>query len=322
MAAALACGPAGSGKTTTIYACLRELVNKSGSQRSLVSLEDPIEAIVPGVAQSQISAASGFDYETGLKSLLRQDPEVIVVGEIRDRNTAETVFQAALTGHLVLTTFHAGSAAEGICRLADLGIEPYFDGRTRILTPIKQFLPMTIEVWVRTSDLHSMFIVGSDLPDKFGIGLQVNRLIVSAEIVSGGVHAPKPIQPNRWCHMAVVFGDSHATLYVNGKPVARGPASKLSGDTPFVIGNLGEDHLSQFYNGQIRSVRISKGERYSTEFAPDDVLQSDKTAVLVYDASSVRGSRVVDLSVKNNHGIIQRLMIESMRANNATTSPQ
>jgi len=119
------CGPAGSGKTTTIYACLREVADKSGGQRSLVSLEDPIEAAIDGVAQSQVNPAAGFDYATGLKSLMRQDPEVILVGEIRDRETAETVFQAALTGHLVLTTFHAGSAAEAICRLSDMGIEPY-----------------------------------------------------------------------------------------------------------------------------------------------------------------------------------------------------
>jgi type II secretory ATPase GspE/PulE/Tfp pilus assembly ATPase PilB-like protein len=119
------CGPAGSGKTTTIYACLRELTDKSEASRSLVSLEDPIEAVVPGVAQSQINAAAGFDYATGLRSLMRQDPEVILVGEIRDRKTAETVFQAALTGHLVLTTFHAGSAAGAICRLSEMGIEPY-----------------------------------------------------------------------------------------------------------------------------------------------------------------------------------------------------
>ncbi len=119
------CGPAGSGKTTTIYACLREVADKSDGQRSLVSLEDPIEAALEGVAQSQVNPSAGFDYATGLKSLMRQDPEVILVGEIRDRETAETVFQAALTGHLVLTTFHAGSAAEGICRLSDMGIEPY-----------------------------------------------------------------------------------------------------------------------------------------------------------------------------------------------------
>lgn len=118
-------GPAGSGKTTTAYAALREIVRASGSTRSISSLEDPIEAVVPGVAQSQINSAASFDYATGLKSLMRQDPEVIFVGEIRDRNTAETAFQASLTGQLVLTTFHSSSAAGAISRLSDMGIEPY-----------------------------------------------------------------------------------------------------------------------------------------------------------------------------------------------------
>lgn len=118
-------GPAGSGKTTTSYACLREIVDKSAGRRSLVSLEDPIEVVVPGVSQSQVNLQAGLTLETGLKSLLRQDPEVMMVGEIRDRATAETVFQASLTGHLVITTFHAGSAARAISRLSDMGIEPY-----------------------------------------------------------------------------------------------------------------------------------------------------------------------------------------------------
>jgi type II secretory ATPase GspE/PulE/Tfp pilus assembly ATPase PilB-like protein len=90
-----------------------------------VTLEDPIEAVVEGVSQSQVNLAAGFDMPTGLRSLVRQDPDVIMVGEIRDRGTAETVFQASLTGHLVLTTFHAGSAAGSISRLSDMGIEPY-----------------------------------------------------------------------------------------------------------------------------------------------------------------------------------------------------
>jgi len=121
----LVAGPAGSGKTTTLYACLRELAEMGDQPLSLVSLEDPIESVVTGVAQSQVNPAAGFDYATGLRSLMRQDPEVIMVGEIRDRETAETVLQASLTGHLVLTTFHAGSGAEAIGRLADMGIEPY-----------------------------------------------------------------------------------------------------------------------------------------------------------------------------------------------------
>ncbi len=118
-------GPAGSGKTTTIYACLREIDQQSFGGRSLVTLEDPIEVVVPGVDQSQVHPTSGFDMAIGLKSLLRQDPDVLMVGEIRDKNTAETVFQASLTGHLVLTTFHAGSSSQAVSRLGDMGIEPY-----------------------------------------------------------------------------------------------------------------------------------------------------------------------------------------------------
>jgi type II secretory ATPase GspE/PulE/Tfp pilus assembly ATPase PilB-like protein len=123
--AVLITGPAGSGKTTTAYALLRHLARHSAGQKSLVSLEDPIEAAVEGVAQSQIQPGAGFDFATGLRSLMRQDPEVVLVGEIRDRLTAETAYQAALTGHLVLTTFHAGSAAGAVSRLTDMGIEPY-----------------------------------------------------------------------------------------------------------------------------------------------------------------------------------------------------
>ncbi|MBX3411698.1 MAG: type II/IV secretion system protein [Pirellulales bacterium] len=123
--ALLVTGPAGGGKTTTLYACLRELAASSGGMRSLASLEDPIEVEVPGVAQSQTNDKAGFDLATGLRFLLRQDPEVILVGEIRDRVTAEVAFQAALTGHLVLSSFHAGSAAGAISRLSDMGIEPY-----------------------------------------------------------------------------------------------------------------------------------------------------------------------------------------------------
>jgi type II secretory ATPase GspE/PulE/Tfp pilus assembly ATPase PilB-like protein len=118
-------GPSGAGKTTTLYACLRELVAVTENQRNLATLEDPIEVPIAGAAQSQANPAAGFTLELGLRSLLRQDPEVIALGEIRDRSTAEVAFQASLTGHLVLTTFHAGSASGVLGRLADMGIEPY-----------------------------------------------------------------------------------------------------------------------------------------------------------------------------------------------------
>lgn len=121
----LVTGPAGSGKTTTLYAAMRSFVSGSGPRKSLCSLEDPVEALIPGVAQTQVRPDGEMNYQRGLASLMRQDPEVILVGEIRDRETAAIVFQAALTGQLVLSTFHSGSAAEAISRLSEMEIEPY-----------------------------------------------------------------------------------------------------------------------------------------------------------------------------------------------------
>jgi general secretion pathway protein E len=123
--AILLTGPAGSGKTTTAYACLREVQRASAGRRSIVTLEDPIESELPGASQSQVQPSAGFTLATGLRSLMRQDPELVLVGEIRDAETVETVFQAALTGHLVVSTFHAGSATGALSRLLDMGIEPY-----------------------------------------------------------------------------------------------------------------------------------------------------------------------------------------------------
>ena len=123
--AILVSGPAGSGKTTTVYACLREIARQGGGARSLVSIEDPIEVAVDGVAQAQVNPHTGLDLASGLRFLMRQDPEVIMVGEIRDPLTADTALQASLTGHLLLSTFHAGTAAETVGRLLDMSIEPY-----------------------------------------------------------------------------------------------------------------------------------------------------------------------------------------------------
>jgi type II secretory ATPase GspE/PulE/Tfp pilus assembly ATPase PilB-like protein len=137
--AILVSGPAGSGKTTTVYACMREIGRRDRHTRSLVSIEDPIEVAVEGVAQAQVNPAVGLDLAAGLRFLMRQDPEVIMVGEIRDRPTAEAALQASLTGHLLLSTFHAGSAAETVGRLLDMGIEPYV-ARSGLLAILHQRL--------------------------------------------------------------------------------------------------------------------------------------------------------------------------------------
>jgi len=115
-------GPTGSGKTTTLYAILQQL-NKPG--RKIISIEDPVEYRIPGIDQSQILPEKGYTYAAALKAALRHDPDIIMVGEIRDPDTATTALQASLTGHLVLTTLHTNSAAGAIPRLMNMGIEPY-----------------------------------------------------------------------------------------------------------------------------------------------------------------------------------------------------
>lgn len=115
-------GPTGSGKTTTLYAILQQL-NKP--EVKIITLEDPIEYRIEGIDQSQINPARKYDFASGLKHALRQDPDVIMVGEIRDKETAETALQASLTGHLVLTTLHTNSAPSTVPRLLDLGVRKF-----------------------------------------------------------------------------------------------------------------------------------------------------------------------------------------------------
>lgn len=115
-------GPTGSGKSTTLYACL-DILNKE--ERNIITLEDPIEYSITGVNQSQINPEIGYTFASGLRSILRQDPNIIMVGEIRDSETAELTIHAALTGHLVLSTLHTNSSIGAIPRLVDMGIEPF-----------------------------------------------------------------------------------------------------------------------------------------------------------------------------------------------------
>jgi general secretion pathway protein E len=118
----LVTGPTGSGKTTTLYAALRRVADGS---RNVMTIEDPIEYQLPGIAQMQVHPRIGLGFATGLRAILRQDPDVILVGEIRDRETVEIALQAALTGHLVLATLHTNDAPSAMTRLLDMGVEPY-----------------------------------------------------------------------------------------------------------------------------------------------------------------------------------------------------
>ena len=118
----LVTGPTGSGKSTTLYSALNRI---NGKEKNILTLEDPIEYQLEGISQTQVSEKKGMTFASGLRRVLRQDPDIIMVGEIRDLETATMAIQSSLTGHLVFSTLHTNDAASAVTRLLDLGIEPY-----------------------------------------------------------------------------------------------------------------------------------------------------------------------------------------------------
>ena len=135
-------GPTGSGKSTTLYSMMNHL-DKEGS--NIITLEDPIEYHMPDINQSQMMPEIGYTFASGLRSILRQDPDIIMVGEIRDKETAELAIQAALTGHLVLSTLHTNNAIGAVPRLVDMGIDPYLIAPTLILSVAQRLAKTTFE---------------------------------------------------------------------------------------------------------------------------------------------------------------------------------
>ncbi|WP_288277704.1 GspE/PulE family protein [uncultured Megasphaera sp.] len=142
------CGPTGSGKTTTLYAALHEIQDDSVS---IATLEDPVEILMEGVSQSQVQAKGGMMFQDGLRALLRQDPDILVVGEIRDSETARIAVRAALTGHVIFSTLHAPSAVEAVVRLIDMGIE------NKLWTPLCVNAEASDDIAARYSCIGAVF---------------------------------------------------------------------------------------------------------------------------------------------------------------------
>lgn len=184
-------GPTGSGKTTTLYSMLKEVDRE---HQNVLSLEDPIEYNIEGISQSQVQADIGYTFANGLRTTLRQDPDVIMVGEIRDKETAQLAIQAALTGHLVLSTIHTNTATGVIPRLIDMGVDPYLIAPTLILA-IAQRLTQAlcpgagIEEKVEGSLRVMIDKQFSDLPPNYlkelGLKNKVYKLGQSAECPNG-----------------------------------------------------------------------------------------------------------------------------------------
>jgi type IV pilus assembly protein PilB len=184
-------GPTGSGKTTTLYSMMNELDKEKSN---IVSLEDPVEYHMADVNQSQIMPEIGYTFASGLRSIFRQDPDIIMVGEIRDKETAQLAIQAALTGHLVLSTLHTNNAIGAIPRMVDMGVDPYLIAPTLILSIAQRLARMTcpssrklvpMDASIRIQVEEQM----KDLPDEFkkeiGIKGEMYDTVPSSECPSG-----------------------------------------------------------------------------------------------------------------------------------------
>lgn len=170
----LVCGPTGSGKTTSLYSALNEV---NSVEKNVITVEDPVEYNISGVNQMQVNNKIGFTFANGLRSILRQDPDIILVGEIRDNETAEIAVRAALTGHLVLSTIHTNNSASTITRLKDMGIKPFLISSTVIgvisQRLVRKICPNCIEEYIAAQREMSILEVSETVKLKRGKGCSI-----------------------------------------------------------------------------------------------------------------------------------------------------
>ncbi|KKR79480.1 MAG: Type IV-A pilus assembly ATPase PilB [Candidatus Nomurabacteria bacterium GW2011_GWA2_40_9] len=187
----LVTGPTGSGKSTTLYSLMNELDKEKSN---IVTLEDPVEYHMPDVNQSQVMPEIGYTFASGLRSILRQDPDIIIVGEIRDKETAQLAIQAALTGHLVLSTLHTNNAIGAIPRLVDMGVDPYLIAPTLILSVAQRLARLTCPSSRKLISIDPSMKIQieeqlKDLPEEFKKDINIKDemydTVPSAECPSG-----------------------------------------------------------------------------------------------------------------------------------------
>ncbi len=159
-------GPTGSGKTTTLYAALRKLIAQE--EWNIVTIEDPIEYGIPGVAQVEVDSGDKVSFGKALRSVLRHDPDIVMIGEIRDRETADVAIKASLTGHLVLSTLHTNSAASVITRLSDMGVDRYLTAATVRLAVAQRLVRRLCTHCHKPRELTMAEAVALDKPDQVG----------------------------------------------------------------------------------------------------------------------------------------------------------
>ncbi len=215
-------GPTGSGKSTTLYAMLNEL---DRDHRNVLSLEDPIEYSIDGVSQSQIYPEIDYTFATGLRTTFRQDPDIIMVGEIRDKETAQLAIQAALTGHLVFSTIHTNNAIGVIPRLVNMGVEPYLIAPTLILVMAQRLVRKLCPDGGKAIEIKDSIKLMidkqfEDLPEKFKkeipFGKEMYGIVPTKECltgISGRVAVTEVIEMDNDLETAILQNAAEPELY-------------------------------------------------------------------------------------------------------------
>ncbi|MBI5134283.1 MAG: type II/IV secretion system protein [Candidatus Taylorbacteria bacterium] len=214
-------GPTGSGKSTTLYAMLKEINDES---KNVLSLEDPVEYNMEGVNQSQVRPEIGYTFASGLRTTLRQDPDIIMVGEIRDKETAQLAIQAALTGHLVLSTIHTNTSMGVVPRLIDMGVDPYLIAPTLVLTMAQRLVSRICdggkEVPVEGSIEMMLEKQFSDLPAEFRKEIAIPKSVFEAQAsatcpngVRGRMAVSEVIEMDREFERAILKGATEEEMY-------------------------------------------------------------------------------------------------------------
>jgi type IV pilus assembly protein PilB len=215
-------GPTGSGKTTTLYAMMQEI---DRNEHNVLSLEDPVEYVMEGVSQSQVHPEIGYTFASGLRTTLRQDPDIIMVGEIRDKETAQLAIQAALTGHLVLSTIHTNSSIGIIPRLIDMGVDPYLIAPTLILGMGQRLVGKAFVPAVKSVPADESFKVMvekqfADLPDEFrgeipkiGEIYRVNPIPECPKGIKGRIAVLETYEMDKEFEKIILKDPTDATIY-------------------------------------------------------------------------------------------------------------
>ena len=214
-------GPTGAGKTSTLYSALAEV---DATERNVVTLEDPVEVQFPGITQTQVNERTGLTFGRGLRALLRQDPDIVLVGEVRDHETAELAVRAALTGHLVLTTLHTTSALAAMTRLVDMGVEPFLVA-TSLSAVVAQRLVRTPCPGCRVADVPEEALLAA-------LGVPPGQLEGSTPV--RGVGCPQCGQTGYRGRVGVfqVVGVDHDLRRALGRNASEHELAEVAGDLP------------------------------------------------------------------------------------------